>query len=94
MRMTKKHFLIILALVVIGFVVGIYLQDLQHQKSTEAAWQANRENLARFNRIRNHAFQMNDDNWYDLRDSIEDELDSFRILRFRREMDSLNALRE
>ena len=92
--MTKKHFLIILALVVIGFVVGIYLQDLQHQKSTEAAWQANRENLARFNRIRNHAFQMNDENWYDLRDSIEDELDSFRILRFRREMDSLNALRE
>ena len=92
--MTKKHFLIILALVVIGFVVGIYLQDLQHQKSTEAAWQANRENLARFNRIRNHAFQMNDENWYDVRDSIEQELDSFRILRFRREMDSLNALRE
>jgi len=94
MRITKKHLLIILALVVTGFVVGIYLQDLQHQKSTEAAWQANRENLARFNRIRNHAFQMNDENWYDVRDSIEDELDSFRILRFRREMDSLNALRE
>lgn len=94
MRMTKKHFLIILALVIIGFVVGIYLQDLQHQKSTEAAWQANRENLARFNRIRNHSFQMNDGNWYDMRDSIQQELDSFRILRFRREVDSLNAIRE
>ena len=86
--------MIILALVITGFVVGIYLQDLQHQKSTEAAWQANRENLARFNRIRSQVFQMNDGNWYDVRDSIQEELDSFRILRFRREVDSLNAIRE
>ena len=92
--MTKKHFLIILALVITGFVVGIYLQDLQHQKSTEAAWEANRENLARFNRIRSQVFQMNDGNWYDVPDSIQQELDSFRILRFRREVDSLNAIRE
>jgi hypothetical protein len=27
MRMTKKHFLIILALVITGFAVGIYLQE-------------------------------------------------------------------
>jgi hypothetical protein len=94
MRMTKKHFLIILALVIVGFAVGIYLQDLQHQKSTEAAWKANRDNLARFNRIRSHTFQMNDGNWYDLRDSIRQELDSFSILRFRREVDSLNAVRK
>ena len=86
--------MIILALVITGFAVGIYLQDLQHQKSTEAAWQANRENLARFNRIRSQVFQMNDGNWYDVRDSIQQELDSFRILRFRREMDSLNEVRK
>jgi hypothetical protein len=94
MKMTKKHFLIILALVVTGFVVGIYLQDLQHEKSTEAAWQANRDNLARFNRIRNHTFEMNSGNWRSVRDSIEQELDSFKILRFRKEMDSLNAVRK
>ena len=86
--------MIILALVVAGFVVGIYLQDLQHQKSTEAAWQANRDNLARFNRIRNHTFEMNDTNWEFIRDSIEQELDSFMILRFRKEMDSLNEVRK
>lgn len=94
MKMTKKHFLLILALVIIGFGVGIYLQDLQHQKSTEAAWQANRENLARFDRIRNHAYKMNGRNWQDVRDSIQQELDSFKILRFRKEMDSLNELRK
>jgi hypothetical protein len=94
MKMTKKHFILILALVVAAFGVGIYLQDLQHQKSTQAAWQANRENLARFNRIRAQTFQMDDSNWESARDSIKQELDSFRILRFRKEMDSLNKLKE
>ena len=94
MKMTKKHFILILALVVTGFVVGIYLQDLQHQKSTEAAWKANRENLARFNRIRSHTLKMNGANWQSLRDSIVREADSFLLLRFRKEMDSLNKLPE
>lgn len=94
MNISKRNFVLILALVVLGFIVGIYLQDLEHQKSTQAAWQANRENLARFERIRNHTYGMTGANWQSARDSIKQELDSFRILRFRKEMDSLNRLRE
>jgi hypothetical protein len=37
---------------------------------------------------------MDDSNWESARDSIKQELDSFRILRFRKEMDSLNKLKE
>lgn len=87
---TKKQFIGILILVIAGFVVGIYLQDLKHRESTEAAWKANRANMERFERIRSHTYEMNGSNWRTMRDSIGQELDSFMILRFRREMDSLN----
>ncbi|NNJ89779.1 MAG: hypothetical protein HKP53_10280 [Eudoraea sp.] len=73
-----------------GFGIGIYLQDLKHQESTEAAWKANRYNLSRFNDIRNYTIKMNAANWRKMRDSIGQELDSFMILRYRKEMDSLN----
>lgn len=90
---TKKQFIIILTLVIIGFGIGIYLQDLKHQESTKAAWTANRFNQARFYEIRNYAIKMDASNWRVMRDSIGQELDSFMILRFRKEMDSLNALK-
>ncbi|MBT8264249.1 MAG: hypothetical protein KJN75_02830 [Muriicola sp.] len=78
--------------VIAGFGVGIYLQDLKHQESTEAAWKANRFNMERFNNIRNHTIKMNSTNWRYMRDSIGQELDSFMILRFRKEMDSIGKL--
>lgn len=90
---TKKQFLFILTLVIIGFAIGIYLQDLKHQESTTAAWTANRFNMERFYEIRNFTIEMDESNWKDMRDSIGQQLDSFMILRFRKEMDSLNALK-
>lgn len=93
MLKTRKQFLIVLALVLAGFGIGIYLQDLQHQKSTQAAWKANRFNLERFNKIRDYTIQLDSTNWQDMRQHIGRELDSFIILRFRREVDSMNALR-
>ncbi len=89
---TKKQFIGLLVLVIIGFGMGIYLQDLKHEESTEAAWKANRYNLERFNKIRNYTIKMNAANWRKMRDSIGQELDSFMILRFRKEMDSINDL--
>ena len=89
---TRKQFIIILILVIAGFGFGIYLQDLKHRESTEAAWQANRSNFARFNKIRDHMSDMDTVNWQVKRDSVWQELDSFMILRFRREMDSLKDL--
>lgn len=92
MLKTRKHFIIVLILVISGFGVGIYLQDLKHRESTEAAWKANRFNMERFNAIRQNTVKMNSSNWRYMRDSIGRELDSFMILRFRKEMDSLNEL--
>ena len=92
MLKTRKQFLIILGLVLAGFGIGIYLQDLKHRESTQAAWQANRFNLERFNQIRDYTIRMDSANWQDMRIKIGRELDSFMILRFRREMDSLNDL--
>ncbi len=89
---TKKKFIVILILVIAGFGVGIFLQDLKHQESTEAAWKANRFNMDRFNKIRNHTIKMNSRNWRYMRDSIGQELDSFMILRYRKELDSLNEV--
>ena len=90
----KKNapFIVILILVIAGFGVGIYLQDLKHQESTKAAWEANRSNFARFNKIRNHAQKMDTTNWRYMRDSIWQEVDSFMILRFRKEFDSLQRV--
>ncbi|SMP17765.1 hypothetical protein SAMN06265375_102439 [Muriicola jejuensis] len=92
MKLTNSKFLLILAVVIIGFGIGIYLQDLKHKESTEAAWKANRYNLERFNQIREYTGKMNAANWRRMRDSISQELDSFMILRFRKEMDSLNKI--
>lgn len=93
MLKTRKQFLIVLVLVLAGFGIGIYLQDLKHRESTQAAWKANRFNLERFNRIRDYTIELDSANWRIMRDSIGRELDSFMILRFRREIDSLNTLR-
>lgn len=92
MLKTRKEFIIVLIAVLAGFSIGIYLQDLKHRESTEAAWKANRFNLERFNQIRDYTARMNTENWYDMRDSIGRQLDSFLIVRFRREMDSLQKL--
>jgi len=92
LNITKTKFAVILAIVIIGFGIGIYLQDLKHEESTEAAWKANRYNLERFNQIRDYTIKMNAANWRLMRDSIGQELDSFIILRFRKEVDSLKAL--
>ena len=85
---------IAMGVVIVGFVVGIYLQDLKHKESTTAAWKANRFNLTRFNKIMGYAGDMNANNWSDLRDSIRNQMDSLMILRFRKEMDSLQDLKE
>ncbi|MCE2612988.1 hypothetical protein LVD13_08390 [Flavobacteriaceae bacterium D16] len=92
MLKTRKHFIIALIIVVVGFSVGIYLQDLKHKESTEAAWSANRYNMTRFYKIRDYTIKMDSSNWNTIRDSIGQELDSFMILRFRKEVDSLNEL--
>ncbi|MGB5435943.1 MAG: hypothetical protein WBM98_08630 [Maribacter sp.] len=91
MKTSSKFWVIVLAVVVMGFSIGIYLQDLKHQESTEAAWRANRFNLVRFNAIRDYNLKMNASNWRIMRDSIEKQFDSLMILRFRKEMDSLHA---
>jgi len=83
-----------LGLVIVGFGVGIYLQDLKHQESTKAAWKANRFNVARFNKIMRYAGDMNDQNWASMRDSIGGQLDSLMILRFRKEVDSIKKTKK
>ena len=92
MLKTRKQFIVVLVLVLAGFGIGIYLQDLKHRESTQNAWKANRYNLERFNKIRDYTIQMNGNNWQEMRQNIGQELDSFIILRFRREVDSLNDL--
>lgn len=91
MKLTTKNLKIIIVLILVGFGVGIYLQDLQHQKSTEHAWKANRYNLSRFNKITEYNKKMNAANWKTMRDSINSQLDTLMILRFRKEMDSMNS---
>jgi len=87
-----RNLAIALILVILGFGIGIYLQDLKHQESTAAAWEANRFNVAKFHRILRYNSDMNMANWEVMKDSISQQLDSLVILRFRKEMDSLNAL--
>ncbi|MFD0796443.1 hypothetical protein ACFQZJ_03155 [Maribacter chungangensis] len=94
MNLTAKHLKIVLVLVIVGFCVGIYLQDKEHQKSTQHAWKANRYNLERFNKITEFNESMNSTNWRFMRDSIEAELDTLMILRFRKEFDSLQTNKE
>lgn len=92
MKLTVKSLKIILLVVLIGFGVGIYLQDLQHQKSTQHAWKANRYNLSRFDKITEYNQKMNSSNWKLMKDSIQNQLDTLMILRFRKEVDSINSL--
>ena len=94
MSKTSARWLLVLGLVIVGFGVGIYLQDLKHQESTKAAWKANRFNVARFNKIMRYAGDMNDQNWADMRDSIGSQLDSLMILRFRKEVDSIKKAKK
>jgi hypothetical protein len=91
MNVSAKNLKIILALVIIGFVVGIYLQDREHRKSTAHAYKANRYNLSRFDKITEYNNNMNGSNWRSMRDSIQQQLDTLMILRFRREVDSIEA---
>ena len=91
MKTSSKFWVVVLTVVIMGFGIGIYLQDLKHQESTEAAWKANRFNIARFNTIRDYNLKMNASNWRIMRDSIEQQFDSLMILRFRKEMDSLRT---
>lgn len=92
MSKVTTRWAIAMGVVIVGFVVGIYLQDLKHQESTKAAWKANRFNLTRFNKIMEYAGEMDTNNWSDLRDSITNQMDSLMILRFRKEVDSLQDL--
>ena len=94
MSRVSKRWAIAMGIVIAGFIIGIYLQDLKHKESTKAAWKANRFNVARFNKIMRYTGEMNTDNWFSMRDSIGQQLDSLMILRFRKEVDSLNALKE
>ncbi|MEJ1223186.1 hypothetical protein [Sediminicola sp. 1XM1-17] len=93
MKKTTTLLWIALVVVILGFGVGIYLQDLKHQESTEAAWKANRFNMERYYKIRQFTGKINAGNWEHMRDSIGSQLDSFMILRYRKEMDSLNKSR-
>lgn len=94
MSKTSARWLLVLGLVIVGFGVGIYLQDLKHRESTKAAWKANRFNVARFNKIMRYAGDMNDQNWASMRDSIGNQLDSLMILRFRKEVDSIKKIKK
>ena len=93
MHKTSKFLVIVLIVVIMGFGIGIYLQDLKHKESTAAAWEANRYNVAKFHKILKYNSNMNTGNWAVMKDSISLQLDSLVILTFRKEMDSLNALK-
>jgi len=89
----KRTLLIVVALIIAGFGVGIYLQDLKHQESTSAYWKANRHNMERLQNIQKFTIQLNARNWRTMRDSIYHQMDTLVILRFRKEMDSLDEIR-
>lgn len=91
MNLSLKNLKIILVLVLIGFGIGFYLQDVKHQESTAHAWKANRYNLDRFNKIMEYNHRINAQNWRLMQDSIDQQLDTLMILRFRKEVDSLQA---
>lgn len=90
MNLSPKILKMLIVVVFIGFGIGFYLQDLKHKESTTHAWKANRFNLERFNRIMEYNNKMNSNNWRRMQDSIDQQLDTLMILRFRKEVDSLN----
>ena len=83
-----------MTLIIVGFGIGFYLQDLKHKESTTTYWEANRHNVQRFKAIEKFNQQMNAGNWRAMQDSIYKQLDTLVILRFRKEMDSLDKLRK
>ena len=89
----KKTLWIIVVVIIAGFGIGIYLQDLKHRESTSAYWKANRHNMERLQNIQEFTKQMNAKNWLTMRDSIYQQTDTLIILRFRKEMDSLDEIR-
>ncbi len=89
----KRTLFIIVAIIIAGFGVGIYLQDLKHRESTNAYWKANRHNMERLQNIQKFTIQLNGKNWRAMRDSIYQQTDTLIILRFRKEMDSLDEIR-
>ncbi len=90
MNQSPTKWKMLLVVVLIGFGIGFYLQDLKHEESNTHAWKANRFNLERFNRIMEYNNKMNSNNWRMMQDSIDQQLDTLMILRFRKEVDSLN----
>jgi len=92
MNLSPKVLKILLIVVLLGFGIGFYLQDVKHEESTTHAWRANRYNLDRFDKIMEYNKKMNSSNWRVLRDSIDQQLDTLMILRFRKEVDSLEDL--
>ena len=90
MNQSPTKWKMLLVVVFIGFGIGFYLQDLKHEESTTHAWKANRFNLERFNRIMEYNNKMNSTNWRMMQDSIDQQLDTLMILRFRKEVDSLS----
>jgi hypothetical protein len=89
----NKTLWIIVVVIIAGFGIGIYLQDLKHRESTSAYWKANRHNMERLQNIQKYTNQLNAKNWRAMRDSIYHQMDTLVILRFRKEMDSLNEIR-
>ncbi len=91
MNLSPKILKVLLVIVLLGFGIGFYLQDLKHEESTTHAWKANRYNLDRFNKIMEYNNKMNSNNWQVMKDSIDQQLDTLMILRFRKEVDSLSG---
>ena len=91
MNLSPKVLKILLLVVILGFGIGFYLQDVKHKESTTHAWKANRYNLDRFDKILDYNNRINSNNWKAMKDSIDQELDTLMILRFRKEVDSLNS---
>lgn len=90
MSLSPKILKFFLVLVLLGFGLGFYLQDVKHKESTTHAWKANRYNLERFNKIMEYTKKMDSSNWRIMQDSIDQQLDTLMILRFRKEVDSLS----
>ena len=90
----KKTLWIIVVVIIAGFGIGIYLQDLKHRESTSAYWKANRHNMERLQNIQEFTIQLNGENWRAMRDSIYHQMDTLVILRFRKEMDSISNARQ
>ena len=90
MNLSPKVLKVLLVVVILGFGIGFYLQDVKHEESTSHAWKANRYNLDRFNKIMEYNKSMNSNNWQVMQDSIDQQLDTLMILRFRKEVDSLS----